>query len=187
MKQSKLYTKNEGGNCHRGHNHGSEKKYRSRYDRHKKITKFEIDNEITRKKSHYNKNKRTNYDYGPLYNYLLKQVGKKWETVWKDIFPRVDNNPEPIVYMVININTHGIVITHDISNAEPMFNCSLYNNDVRSYSTLYVDEMIYYNLLIKISNQKIDMKDLVLDNLLMEKKFLPYNFLFGIKGVSLYC
>ena len=77
MKQSKLYTKNEGGNCHRGHNHGSEKKYRSRYDRHKKITKFEIDNEITRKKSHYNKNKRTNYDYGPLYNYLLKQVGKK--------------------------------------------------------------------------------------------------------------
>ena len=62
MKQSKLYTKNEGGNCHRGHNQGSEKKYRSRYDRHKKITKFEIDNEITRKKSHYNKNKRTNYD-----------------------------------------------------------------------------------------------------------------------------
>lgn len=140
MKQSKLYTKNEGGNCHRGHNHGSEKKYRSRYDRHKKITKFEIDNEITRKKSHYNKNKRTNYDYGPLYNYLLKQVGKKWETVWKDIFPRVDNNPEPILYMVININTHGVVITHDISNAEPMFNCSLYYNGVRSYSTLYVDE-----------------------------------------------
>ena len=29
---------------------------------------------------------------------------------------------------------------HDISNAEPMFNCSLYYNSERSYSTLYVDE-----------------------------------------------
>ena len=43
MKQSKLYTKNEGGNCHRGHNQGSEKKYRSRYDRHKKISNQKID------------------------------------------------------------------------------------------------------------------------------------------------
>ena len=41
--------------------------------------------------------------------------------------------------MVVNINTHGVVITHDISNAEPI-NCSLYYNGVRSYSTLYVDE-----------------------------------------------
>ena len=37
-------------------------------------------------------------------------------------------------------------------------------------------KMTYYNLLIKILNQKIGIKDLVLDNLLMEKKFLLYNF-----------
>ena len=46
--------------------------------------------------------------------FVFPGQGAQFTGMGKDLY---ENNPEPIVYMVININTHGIVITHDISTS----------------------------------------------------------------------
>ena len=140
MKQSKLYTRNEKGGVSFTRTYDKHTRYK--YSRHTKDTKYEIENEIHQKpyKKYKSMVKDDSKDYSKLFNYLLTQVGNTWDNVWKDIFPRVDNNSVPIMYMVLNINKNGLVSkSFDIENANPSFiyGTRYYKN--KEWSTLYVD------------------------------------------------
>lgn len=142
MEQSKLYTKNEGGNNR--HTRGEEKHPRYRHERRTKKNQQEYDEEIRctpikkRFKPFYLEETSKCKNYTPLFKYLLSQVGKNWDDVWKDVFPRVDGVSDPIRLMVINVNKHGNVI--EVENKQPYFSYNLRYYGYRTFSTLFVDE-----------------------------------------------
>ncbi len=87
-----------------------------RYSRHTKKTKRDIQNEVQREKigtkNWWRKGviKREYYlDYTPLFMFLESQVGKRWDSVWKEALKRVDGNYKPILYIVRNVNKSGLV------------------------------------------------------------------------------
>lgn len=76
------------------------------------------------------------YDYTPLFKFLLKQEGRDWDEIWKECTNRL-NTTEPILYMVHNIKSNGLVRDDiNISELDPSF-CY---GEGASYSSMYVDE-----------------------------------------------
>lgn len=72
-----------------------------------------------------NKYVYSGYDYTPLFQYLLKQVGKRWDDVYSVIIPRL-NTTEPIFWMV----------SLDVNEDSEFFRCG----EGSYYSKLYVNE-----------------------------------------------
>lgn len=121
----KLYVRNEGGNSHAHFYRGRE---RGRYSRHTKNGMRKSMN--VGKDGIYGK-----YNFDPLFKHLLKQVGKRWEDVWKDVFPRVDSMSEPIKVMVINCRSNGTAFEIDPETSRKVFRFG----ETAFWSTLYVD------------------------------------------------
>lgn len=85
------------------------------------------------------------YDYTPLFHYLLKQVGRKWDEVYSKVIPRL-NTTEPVFWMVdvkhastdeyfragestyfskLYVNDEGILlkVNPNLSNISPSCDC----------------------------------------------------------------
>lgn len=139
MKQTKLYTKNEGGNDRK--TKGVDRHARYKWERHSKKSKIEFEEEISH--TPIKKRYKDCIDYGaknytPLYKYLIKQVCKDWDEVWKDVFPRVDGNVSAIQNMIVNVDAHGNVI--EVENKRPTFKYSRRYYGNRYFSSLFVDD-----------------------------------------------
>lgn len=114
-------------------------------ERHTKATKEDIENGITHEQMiRHNRDMWTDYagdyDFTPLYKYLLKCVGKDWDAVWKEVYERTDHHVDNIQRMVLNINSHGEVAEiHNryTINKWPSY-YTAYEN--AAFQTLYVDE-----------------------------------------------
>ena len=65
------------------------------------------------------------YDYTPLFHYLLKQVGRKWNEVYSEVIPRL-NTTEPVFWMV------------DVKHTST-YECFKYG-EYTYFSKLYVDD-----------------------------------------------
>lgn len=108
--------------------HGSDyKKIHFRWERHTKKSKnlaLEGVNKIPMKKGK-SRVMENGYDYTPLFKYLLKQVGRKWDDVYSEVIPRL-NTTEPVFWMV------------DVNNIddEEYFKAG----ETSFYSKLYVDD-----------------------------------------------
>lgn len=68
----------------------------ARWARHTKKTKEEAENEVSFKPM---KKLKLDYDYTPLFMFLLKNVGRKWDDVYSEAKSRLDKT-EPIWWMV---------------------------------------------------------------------------------------
>ena len=92
--QEKLYRKEKktGLSSHYYVKTGSE----YRYQRHTKQTKKESDNEIAFKPM---KKGKYDYDYTPLFRFLLSKVGEKWDSIYSEAKSRLDKD-EPIFWIV---------------------------------------------------------------------------------------
>ena len=146
LKQNKLYKRIEGGNDRI--TRGTHKNIRYKYLRNTKKMKNEIEDEIShspikKRNQHFLGRKECNYNYIPLFKYLLKQVGKNWDEIWKDVFPRVDNVAIPIQAMVLNINKNGTVNQYwnkSLANEVFKYNCTGKYYNYSYWHSLYVDE-----------------------------------------------
>lgn len=106
-----------------------------KYDRHSKnsIIKFNEGVGYREKiKNSKNRSITTGYDYTPLFMYLLKNIGKDFDLILKDIKPRL-NRTEPIYWIV------------DLTITKEMIDNGLCIDYVRigessSYNRLWVDE-----------------------------------------------
>lgn len=108
---------------------------RYRFEKHKK--KYANKNRIAIKRKQH----RHEYDYAPLYKFLLSCVGREWDKVFEECQSRLDK-VDPIMDMVTNVNKRGLVVEYpEFSNGYPCFfhdwrAC----DDSRTYwSCLYVD------------------------------------------------
>ena len=147
MEKKPLYRK-VSKTTHNGFSHADygEKK-RAKFSRH---TKNGIDRSMGGIK--HGEGSVTDYDYTPLFQFLLKQEGRDWDEVWKECKERL-NKTEPVLYMVVNIYKNGLVNLRwrmpedkepvldwkgrDLANAgEKSFG---YGEGSR-FSTMYVDE-----------------------------------------------
>lgn len=138
----KLYRKFEGGNSHAVPGVLTKDVYR--YTRNTKGTKNEIRDGVVlnpHNKGYKDYNKGIpRYNFKPLYHYLLNQVGKDWDSVWKDVYPRVDYMSEPIQLMVANCKSDGICVPIDnLDDVFPTFSAGVYDGGSR-WSKLYVDD-----------------------------------------------
>lgn len=67
---------------------------------HRNTVKYDSANPSTKMKS-----KRHGLDYTPMFHFLLRSVGKKWDDVYRNIRPRI-HETSPIFYMVaMNIDS----------------------------------------------------------------------------------
>lgn len=112
-----LYRKVNTTARHVHHKYGGE----ARWDRNTKATRRATADEV--KHAPMKSGKRRGLDYTPLFNFLLKQVGRDWDEVYGEAVARLDR-PDPIFYMV------------DIRGAEtfPYFR----GGETANFSQLYV-------------------------------------------------
>lgn len=144
--EKKLYRKVNRKSSYQVHEYES-KKIHFRWERHTKKSK-KLALEGVRKipmKSGKSGNIVSGYDYTPLFHYLLKQVGRKWDEVYSEVIPRL-NTTEPIFWMVdvnnsdeseyfrvgegsyfnkLYVDNDGILskVNADLSNISPSCDC----------------------------------------------------------------
>lgn len=102
------------------------KKVHYRWSRHTKKSKQQAMDGVTKTsmKSGKKGSITNGYDYTPLFHYLLKQVGRKWNEVYSEVIPRL-NTTIPIFWMV------------DINNCDESEYCR--SGEGSYFSRLYVD------------------------------------------------
>lgn len=125
---------------------------RGKDHRHTRHTKKFLNSEaqsMSMNSGHYGR------DYAPLYNYLLKAVGRNWDDVYSEVKNRIGVLPDyfnPIFTMVnenVFIKDDGFLYKlhahYGICKIYPSFRAG----EFTYYSSLYVDEN---NMLRKVSN-----------------------------------
>lgn len=80
---------------------------------------------------------RTGYDYTPLIKFLHAHVGQPWDEVYQECVSRLDS-PEPITWMVVNINERGLVVNRN-PNGEMSAWCCV-GGEESYWSALWVDD-----------------------------------------------
>lgn len=146
MEKKPLYRK-VSKTTHNGFPHADfDTKRRAKYARH---TKEGMERGMSKRHDH---NGYGEYDYTPLFKFLLKQEGRDWNEVWQECCQRL-NTTEPVQYMVVNIYKNGLVnpnVEIYLSDEEKLdWKGRNLANDIyaafrygegSSFSTMYVDE-----------------------------------------------
>lgn len=107
------------------------RKERYRFERHKKSYTQAAKMPI-KKHSMF----RTGYDYTPLFRFLHSHVGNVWADIFCECQARL-NDIEPLTWMVVNVNKHGLVVDNYLPNGESR---EYFRVGESYWSTLYVDE-----------------------------------------------
>ena len=130
MNDSKILYRKVNKTSHNGFGHANfEKNERSSWSRH---TKKGIKRGM---KTQHQRRGNGLYDYTPLFKFLLKQEGRDWDEIWKECTERL-NTTEPVLYMVHNIRSNGLV--RDDINISELYPSFCYGEGA-SYSSMYVD------------------------------------------------
>lgn len=107
-------------------------KQRYRFDRDKKQDVLPEKTAIKR----HNSIHRTGYDYTPLYKFLHAHVGQPWDAIYQECVSRLES-PEPITYIVMNVNKRGLVTDNHPGIDLPKM---IYDGIESYWSALWVDE-----------------------------------------------